>query len=71
MDVGAKAEIHALIDELAAAGAAILLISSELPEVLHLSTRILCCGEGRLVGELARRGAPQEAVMRLMAGLAA
>ena len=41
VDVGAKAEIHSLIDELAAAGCAVLLISSELPEVLHLSTRIL------------------------------
>ena len=41
VDVGAKAEIHALIDELAAAGSAVLLISSELPEVLHLSTRII------------------------------
>ena len=52
MDVGAKAEIHALIGELAAQGAAILLISSELPEVLSLSTRILVLRAGRLVAEL-------------------
>jgi ABC-type sugar transport system ATPase subunit len=41
VDVGAKAEIHALIDELAAAGTAIILVSSEMPEILNLSTRIL------------------------------
>jgi ABC-type sugar transport system ATPase subunit len=71
VDVQAKAEIHALIDELAAAGHAILLISSELPEVLHLSTRILVLRNGRLAGELERSAATQEAVMRLMAGVQA
>ncbi len=69
VDVGAKAEIHALIDELAKEGAAILLISSELPEVLNLSTRILVLREGRLVGELSRENANQEGLMRLMAGV--
>ena len=71
VDVGAKAEIHALIDRLAADGCAVILISSELPEVLHLSTRILVLREGRLVGELSRGEATQAAVMRLMAGVAA
>jgi ABC-type sugar transport system ATPase subunit len=71
VDVGAKAEIHALIDELATAGAAILLISSELPEVLNLSTRILVFRGGRIAGELPRAAATQDAVMRLMAGVAA
>jgi ABC-type sugar transport system ATPase subunit len=71
VDVGAKAEIHALIDELATAGAAILLISSELPEVLNLSTRILVFRGGCIAGELARAVATQDAVMRLMAGVAA
>lgn len=70
VDVGAKAEIHALIVDLAAQGAAILLISSELPEVLSLSDRILVLREGRLVGELTRSAASQERVLRLMAGLA-
>jgi len=69
VDVGAKAEIHALIDELARDGAAILLISSELPEILNLSTRIVVLREGRQMGELARGQATQEAVMRLMAGV--
>jgi ribose transport system ATP-binding protein len=71
VDVGAKAEIHALIGELAAQGTAILLISSELPEILSLSDRILVLREGRLVGEIARRDATQEGLLRLMAGLPA
>jgi ABC-type sugar transport system ATPase subunit len=71
VDVGAKAEIHALIDELAASGNAVILISSELPEVLNLSTRILVLREGRIAGELTREKATQYAVMRLMAGIAA
>ena len=69
VDVGAKAEIHALIDELAAGGNAVLLISSELPEVLNLSTRIIVLREGKIAGELPRERATQAAVMRLMAGL--
>ena len=69
VDVGAKAEIHALIDELAARGNAILLISSELPEVLSLSRRILVLREGRLVGEVSRERATQDTLLRLMAGL--
>ncbi|HUQ80408.1 MAG TPA: sugar ABC transporter ATP-binding protein [Gemmatimonadaceae bacterium] len=69
VDVGAKAEIHALIGELAARGSAILLISSELPELLTLSTRILVLREGRLVGEVSRGQATQDRLLRLMAGL--
>ena len=70
VDVGAKAEIHALIGELAEQGAAILLISSELPELLNLSDRILVLRAGRMVGEVARAEATQERLLRLMAGLA-
>jgi len=70
VDVGAKAEIHALIGELAEQGAAILLISSELPELLNLSDRILVLRAGRMVGEVARVEASQERLLRLMAGLA-
>jgi ABC-type sugar transport system ATPase subunit len=69
VDVGAKAEIHALIDGLAREGVAVLLISSELPEVLNLSTRIIVLREGRQQGELPRDQADQEALMRLMAGV--
>lgn len=68
VDVAAKAEIHRLIDELAVAGHAILMISSELPEVLNLSTRILVMRNGRMAGLLPRSGATQETVMQLMAG---
>lgn len=69
VDVGAKAEIHALIGELAARGDAILLISSELPEVLTLSRRILVLRAGKLVGEIGHREATQDLVLRMMAGL--
>ncbi|MEO8561863.1 MAG: sugar ABC transporter ATP-binding protein [bacterium] len=69
VDVGAKAEIHALIGELATKGAAILVISSELPEVISLAERILVLRAGRLAGELPRVAATQDALLRLMAGL--
>ncbi len=69
VDVGAKAEIHALIADLAAEGTAVLVISSELPELVALSTRVLVLRDGRLVGELPRAEANQETLMRLMAGL--
>jgi ABC-type sugar transport system ATPase subunit len=71
VDVGAKAEIHALIDQLASSGHAVLLISSELPEVLNLSTRILVLRGGAIAGELTRAEATQDSVMRLMADVAA
>jgi ABC-type sugar transport system ATPase subunit len=69
VDVGAKAEIHGLVDSLAGSGAGVLLISSELPEVIHLSTRIMVLRGGRMTGMIDRAGASQEALMRLMAGL--
>ena len=69
VDVGAKSEMHALIDQLAHDGTAIVLVSSELPEVLNLSTRILVLRSGRVAGELSREEADQGAVMRMMAGV--
>ena len=69
VDVGAKAEIHALLDELACEGLGIIVISSELPEVMNLSRRILVLREGTLAGELARADFSQPALMRLMAGV--
>ena len=71
VDVGAKAEIHALIDRLAREGSAVVLISSELPELLRLSSRILVVRGGRLSGEVSREAATQDGLLRLMAGLAA
>jgi ABC-type sugar transport system ATPase subunit len=69
VDVGAKAEIHALIGELAAKGAAVLVISSELPELLSVSSRILVLRAGRLVGEVKAAEATQDGLLRLMAGI--
>jgi ABC-type sugar transport system ATPase subunit len=69
VDVGAKAAIHSLIDDLAAQGRGIVLISSELPEILNLSTRIHVMRAGRFVRELPRAGARQEHLLRLMSGL--
>ena len=65
IDIGAKAEVHALIDELAHEGIAIILISSELPEVLNMSDRILVVAEGRIAGELGRHEATQERILEL------
>jgi len=71
IDVGAKAEIHRLMCELAGAGVAILMISSELPEVLGMSDRVLVMREGRLVAEFDRAQATSEAVGAAMMGEAA
>jgi ABC-type sugar transport system ATPase subunit len=70
VDVGAKAEMHGLLDRLACEGAGLMVISSELPEIMSLSRRIQVMREGRLRGELQRERFSQETVMRLMAGLA-
>jgi rhamnose transport system ATP-binding protein len=68
VDVGAKAEIHALIVDLAAQGLAILLISSELPEVLGMSDRVVVMRAGTVAGSLDGAAATQEAVMTLALG---
>jgi rhamnose transport system ATP-binding protein len=68
IDVGSKAEIHRLMSELAGAGVAILMISSELPEVLGMSDRVLVMREGRLVAEFDRAHATSEAVGAAMMG---
>lgn len=66
IDVGAKAEVFAVMDELARNGAAILMVSSELPELLQVPDRILVMRQGRIAGELPK-GATQEQVMHLAA----
>ncbi len=63
VDVGAKAEVHRIVSDLAAKGLAIILISSELPEVLGMSDRVLVMHEGHLTGEFSRAEANQEKVM--------
>jgi ribose transport system ATP-binding protein len=68
IDVGAKAEVYELIRRLASGGAAIVLVSSELEEILGLAHRILVMHRGRVAGELPREQATEEAVMRLATG---
>ncbi len=70
VDVGAKAEIHRLMGKLVERGLAILMISSELPEILGMSDRILVMREGRLVAEFSREKADQEAIAAAMMGAA-
>ncbi|MGB8942689.1 MAG: sugar ABC transporter ATP-binding protein [Streptomyces sp.] len=65
IDVGAKVEIYQLINELTASGHAVLMISSDLPEVLGMSDRVLVMAQGRIAGELAADDATQDAVMAL------
>ncbi|MEH0423544.1 sugar ABC transporter ATP-binding protein [Streptomyces sp. B21-083] len=65
IDVGAKVEIYQLINELTAAGAAVLMISSDLPEVLGMSDRVLVMAQGRIAGELTAAEATQDSVMAL------
>jgi ribose transport system ATP-binding protein len=64
IDVGAKAEIYALMSQLAKRGIGILLISSELPEIVGMSDRIIVMREGRITGELSRAEATEEKIMR-------
>ncbi|MHB9856885.1 sugar ABC transporter ATP-binding protein [Streptomyces sp. YIM S03343] len=65
IDVGAKVEIYQLINELTAAGHAVLMISSDLPEVLGMSDRVLVMNQGRIAGELPAHEATQDTVMAL------
>ncbi|MBO0753657.1 MAG: sugar ABC transporter ATP-binding protein, partial [Bradyrhizobiaceae bacterium] len=66
IDVAAKAEVHQLLAQLAKDGIAVIVISSELPEVIALSDRIVTLCEGRLTGEVARSEASEQRLMRLM-----
>jgi rhamnose transport system ATP-binding protein len=68
IDIGTKAEVHRLLRELAAQGIAVLMISSELPEVLRVADRILVMREGRLVAELPRAEATEERIVAAAAG---
>ena len=71
MDKGAKAEVHRLLDEPTCQGLALLVISSELPEIMNLSRRIIVMRDGEMAGELERADFSQPALMRLMAGVEA
>ncbi|MBL9217491.1 MAG: sugar ABC transporter ATP-binding protein [Opitutaceae bacterium] len=71
VDVGAKAEIYQLLDELACEGKALLVVSSELPELIGLCRRIVVMRNGGIAGEVQRADFSEAALMRLMAGVAA
>jgi ABC-type sugar transport system ATPase subunit len=68
IDVGTKAAVHGLMSNLAAQGMAILMISSELPEILGMSDRVLVMREGHLTGEFDRDEATQEKLMMAATG---
>ena len=63
IDVGAKADVHALMSEIAGQGIGIVMISSEMPEILGMSDRIIVMAEGRITGEFTREEADQEKIM--------
>ncbi|MFJ6982921.1 MULTISPECIES: sugar ABC transporter ATP-binding protein [unclassified Streptomyces] len=71
IDVGTKAEVHRLLSRLAAEGVAVLMISSDLPEVLGMADRVLVMHEGRLTAEIPRSAATEETVMAAATGRAA
>jgi rhamnose transport system ATP-binding protein len=68
IDVGTKAEVHRLLFELAAGGVAVLMVSSELPEVLGMADRVLVMHEGRLVADIPRERAHEESIMLAATG---
>jgi ribose transport system ATP-binding protein len=68
IDVGAKSEIYALMDQLAHQGLALLMISSDLEEILGMSDRVLVMHEGRLAGDIPRAALTEEAIMQLATG---
>lgn len=68
IDVGAKAEIHRLISQLASEGKAVIMVSSELPEIIGMSDRVVVMHDGRVTGELERRDFTQERIMTLATG---
>jgi ribose transport system ATP-binding protein len=69
IDIGAKAEIHALLRKLASDGMAVLMISSDMPEILAVSDRILVMHQGRIAGELSAAEATQERILNYAMGL--
>ena len=68
IDVGSKSEIYQIMNELTKRGVGIIMISSELPEVLGMSDRIMVMREGTIVGELSRETATEEGVMKYAVG---
>jgi len=71
VDVGAKAQVHRLLFDLAERGTAVLVISSDLPEVLTLGDRVIVMAQGRIAGQLSRADATEERIVHLASGMAA
>jgi ribose transport system ATP-binding protein len=69
VDVGAKREIYQLMNELADRGVAIIMVSSDLPEILGVSDRIIVVHEGNIAGELSKTEATEEKIMKLATGV--
>jgi rhamnose transport system ATP-binding protein len=69
IDVGTKAEVHRILDGLVADGMAVLMISSELPEVLGMADRVLVIREGRMTADLTRAEADEQTIMRAATGV--
>ena len=69
IDVGAKAEIYSIINDLAKRGLAVILISSEMPEVMNMSDRMMIMNEGHITGELERRDYDQETILKYAMGV--
>ena len=69
IDIGSKAAVHAFMSELAREGLAVIMVSSELPEVLGMSDRVIVMREGRIVGEFSRHDATPEMLVRAAAGI--
>ena len=69
VDVGAKAEIYQILREMTKKGTSIILVSSDLPEVMSISDRIYVMHEGEITGELSGAEATEEAIMRLASGI--
>ena len=71
VDVGSKAEIHQLLNESASAGMSVIMVSSDMRELIELSHRVLVMRNGRIMGELSGKEISEEAILRLASGLTA
>ena len=69
IDVGAKAEVYKILRDISASGIGVLMVSSELPELLAVCDRILVMHEGKMTGELSREEASEEAIMKYAAAI--
>ena len=69
MDVGAKVEIYRIINQLAEEGASIIMISSEMPEIIRMSDRVLVMREGKVMGELNKNEISEENLIKLSMGV--